>query len=92
MEKTGSTYQDFPDTSAAPATDIVISSVAKTSWPELIGTTVARAIETIERERPDMIIVKATIEGSIVTTDMACRRVRVWHNADGIVSQVPRIG
>ena len=81
------------DPSVAPV-ELVIGDIAKTAWPELLGTDVDLAVETIERERPDMLIVKATPEGSIVTTDvMACRRVRVWYDPSvRLVSRVPLIG
>ena len=49
------------------------------------------AEETIERENPlvDAIIVE---EGSIVTQDFRCDRVRVWVNKHGIVVRIPVIG
>ena len=72
--------------------DLAIGAVAKKSWPELIGVDVDVAIEVISRERPDMLIVRATPEGSIVSTDVASRRVRVWHGTDRAVSRVPTIG
>ena len=51
--------------------------------------TVAEA--TIERENPavDAVIV---LEGSIVTADFRCDRVRVWVDTNGIVTRVPVIG
>lgn len=49
------------------------------------------AEETIERENPlvDAIIV---VEGSPVTKDFRCDRVRVWVNDCGTVVRVPIIG
>lgn len=51
--------------------------------------TVAEA--TIERENSlvDAVIVE---EGTIVTADFRCDRVRVWVDQNGIVSRVPTIG
>ncbi|KAK7268794.1 hypothetical protein RIF29_21503 [Crotalaria pallida] len=63
----------------------------KSSWPELVGMKGTVAEATIERENPlvDAIIV---LEGTPVTRDFLCDRVRVWVNTDGIVTQVPHIG
>lgn len=49
------------------------------------------AEETIERENSlvDAVIV---LEGSIVTDDFRCDRVRVWVDTEGIVTRVPIIG
>ncbi|TKY51889.1 Glu S.griseus protease inhibitor [Spatholobus suberectus] len=63
----------------------------KSSWPELVGLEGTVAEATIEKENPlvDAIIVP---EGSVVTADFRCDRVRVWINKDGIVYKVPTIG
>ncbi|CAL0321138.1 unnamed protein product [Lupinus luteus] len=63
----------------------------KSSWPELVGVQGTEAEATIERENPlvDAIIV---LDGSIVTADVRCDRVRVWVNTNGIVIKVPTIG
>ena len=65
--------------------------VGKSSWPELCGARGQTAITTIERENPS---VNATIvlEGSIVTPDIRCDRVRVWVDSRRIVSRVPVVG
>lgn len=49
------------------------------------------AAAIIERENLN---VKAGIvkEGTLVTTDFRCDRVRVWVDSYGIVSMVPKIG
>lgn len=49
------------------------------------------AAATVERENPKVhaVIVK---EGSMVTLDLRCDRVRVWVDKHGIVKQVPHIG
>lgn len=74
------------------APNLLIGAVAKTEWPALLGADVDAAIAEIERDRPDMLIVKATPEGATVSKDMACRRVRVWHGPDRRVTRVPCIG
>jgi len=63
----------------------------KSSWPELVGVEGKVAEATIQRENP---LVNAVIvpEGSFVTADFRCDRVRVWVDKDGIVYQVPIIG
>ncbi|TXG72222.1 hypothetical protein EZV62_000801 [Acer yangbiense] len=63
----------------------------KGSWPELLGAQGVAAAATIERENP-LVSVEFVPEGSLVTTDFVCNRVRVWVNTDGIVIQTPRIG
>lgn len=63
----------------------------KDSWPELVGSQGAVAAATIERQNPyvDAVIVP---EGSFVTADFRCDRVRVWVNGFGIVYRPPAIG
>ncbi|XP_022975284.1 inhibitor of trypsin and hageman factor [Cucurbita maxima] len=67
------------------------SCPGKSSWPHLVGVggSVAKAI--IERENPN---VKAVIleEGTPVTKDFRCNRVRIWVNKRGLVVSPPRIG
>ncbi|KAH7522162.1 hypothetical protein FEM48_Zijuj07G0109000 [Ziziphus jujuba var. spinosa] len=66
------------------------SCPGKNSWPELLGTEGKAAVEIIERENPN---VKASIvlEGSFVTADIRCDRVRVWVNTNGIIISVPNV-
>ncbi|RVX22032.1 Inhibitor of trypsin and hageman factor [Vitis vinifera] len=63
----------------------------KNSWPELVGVHGEAAAAIIERENLN---VKAGVvkEGTLVTTDFRCDRVRVWVDSYGIVSMVPKIG
>ncbi|KAL4199984.1 hypothetical protein AMTRI_Chr03g54090 [Amborella trichopoda] len=63
----------------------------KSSWPELKGANGVDAATIIERENPtvDTVIVK---EGTPVTRDFRCNRVRVWVNTYGIVTRVPTAG
>ncbi|GLT93226.1 hypothetical protein SLE2022_110270 [Rubroshorea leprosula] len=63
----------------------------KSSWPELLGAKGEDAEATIERENPDVDAV-VVLEGSVVTADFLCTRVRVWVDTDGFVTRVPVIG
>lgn len=56
-----------------------------------MGTQGTVAEATIERENPlvDAVIV---LQGTIVTDDFRCDRVRVWVDVVGIVVDVPVIG
>ncbi|PIN15573.1 hypothetical protein CDL12_11779 [Handroanthus impetiginosus] len=67
------------------------SCSGKKSWPELVGTYGQAAAAIIERENDK---VNATIveEGSFVSGDFRCDRVRVWVNGSGIVTELPKIG
>ncbi|KAI3668056.1 hypothetical protein L6452_43131 [Arctium lappa] len=63
----------------------------KRSWPELVGQRGDVAVVTIERENPrvDAFVI---LDGSDVTMDFRCDRVRVRVNRSGIVVQTPGIG
>ncbi|KAM5553043.1 hypothetical protein ABKV19_025318 [Rosa sericea] len=63
----------------------------KDSWPELLGAegTVAKATIESQNSLVEAVIV---LEGTIVTGDFRCDRVRVWVDTDGIVTRVPVIG
>ncbi|KAJ0809620.1 putative proteinase inhibitor I13, potato inhibitor I [Helianthus annuus] len=63
----------------------------KSSWPELVGARGDLAAATIERENPrvDAIVIR---EGSFVTADFRCDRVRVWVNSNRVVVRPPVIG
>ncbi|KAF8392256.1 hypothetical protein HHK36_022598 [Tetracentron sinense] len=63
----------------------------KSSWPELLGTQGEVAAATIERENP-LVTAVIVLEGSVVTADFLCTRVRVWVDNSGIVTRVPTIG
>ncbi|KAF8392257.1 hypothetical protein HHK36_022599 [Tetracentron sinense] len=63
----------------------------KSLWLELLGTQGVVAAATIERENP-LVTAVIVLEGTIVTGDFLCTRVRVWVNDDGIVTRVPAIG
>ncbi|KAJ0982289.1 hypothetical protein J5N97_010544 [Dioscorea zingiberensis] len=68
-----------------------MSCQGKSCWPELVGVEGEKAVHIIEKENEhvDAMTVK---EGSIVTTDFRCDRVRVWVDKKGHVSRVPTIG
>ncbi|KFK36789.1 hypothetical protein AALP_AA4G170900 [Arabis alpina] len=63
----------------------------KNAWPELRGTNGDFAVSVIEREntRVDAVVI---LEGSPVTTDFRCDRVRVFVNRYRIVVGVPTTG
>ncbi|XVE99291.1 hypothetical protein REPUB_Repub03eG0185900 [Reevesia pubescens] len=63
----------------------------KSSWPELVGETGEIAATTIENENP-LVNAVIVLEGTSVTDDFRCDRVRVWVNTNGIVIEVPVIG
>ncbi|CAB4292254.1 unnamed protein product [Prunus armeniaca] len=63
----------------------------KNRWPELLGAQGTVAEAKIERENPS-VDAQIVPEGSVVTADFRCDRVRVWVDTDGIVTRVPSIG
>ncbi|XVF83178.1 hypothetical protein PTKIN_Ptkin16aG0113000 [Pterospermum kingtungense] len=63
----------------------------KSSWPELVGKKGEDAVEIIEKENPHVNAV-IVLEGSVVTADFLCTRVRVWVDTYGVVTRVPIIG
>ncbi|KAI9087435.1 hypothetical protein K1719_030575 [Acacia pycnantha] len=63
----------------------------KDSWPGLVGEGGQRAEATIERENRWVKVI-IVVEGSSVTADFRCDRVRVWVNRQGRVTRLPRIG
>jgi len=81
--------QPHPDIYAEPA----VGSVAKVEWPELVGADVDAAVAAIERERPDLLLVRPTAHDSIVSMDYAVRRVRVFFDpATRRVVRPPHVG
>lgn len=63
----------------------------KDYWPELVGVEGEEAAATIERENRNVTAI-IVLDGSTVTADIVCTRVRVWVNTDGIVVRAPRVG
>lgn len=63
----------------------------KNSWPELLGTNGDYAASVIEREnsRVDAMVI---LDGTPVTGDFRCDRVRVRVDRNRIVVQVPTTG
>ncbi|CAH1412307.1 unnamed protein product [Lactuca virosa] len=63
----------------------------KKSWPELVGTSGQAATIIIERQNVnvDAVIVE---EGSSVSTDIRCDRVRIFVDDNHIVKEVPKVG
>ncbi|KAJ9556936.1 hypothetical protein OSB04_011550 [Centaurea solstitialis] len=62
----------------------------KKSWPELVGTQGEAATTIIERQNGnvDAVIVE---EGSSVSDDIRCDRVRVFVDDNGIVKKAPKV-
>ncbi|XWS07974.1 hypothetical protein CRYUN_Cryun41cG0037100 [Craigia yunnanensis] len=63
----------------------------KSSWPELVGKKGEDAAAIIEKQNPHVNAV-IVLEGTMVTMEFLCTRVRVWVNTYGIVTRVPIIG
>ncbi|MFC7921120.1 serine protease inhibitor [Streptomyces cinereoruber] len=76
---------------ALPGAPAVDHAGTRTQWPETLGLPKAWAEKVILRDRPDLEI-EHIPEGALVTMDYREDRVRIVHNALGLVSQVPAIG
>ncbi|KAK2647210.1 hypothetical protein Ddye_022405 [Dipteronia dyeriana] len=63
----------------------------KASWPELVGSRGVDVTSTIERENPNVSVV-IVLEGTQVSEEFSCIRVRVWVNTNGIILEIPTIG
>lgn len=63
----------------------------KSSWPELVGINGDAAVQIVIRENP-RVKANTVAEGSFVTTDFRCDRVRVFVNKHNVVTRVPSIG
>ncbi|MFE5833917.1 serine protease inhibitor [Streptomyces sp. NPDC056488] len=79
------------DAAALPGARTTDPAGERTSWPETLGLPKAWAERVILRDRPDLEIVHVP-EGAMVTMDYNERRVRIVHNAFGLVTQVPAVG
>eukprot|EP00903_Cladosiphon_okamuranus_P010743 g10154.t1 len=62
------------------------------TWKDCVGMDAEEAIEVIKTARPDLKRVVKVKEGSMVTMDMRMDRVRVYCDADNIVTRPPRVG
>ncbi|KAH1063251.1 hypothetical protein J1N35_028238 [Gossypium stocksii] len=63
----------------------------KNSWPELVGKDGEVAKTTIERENPNVNAI-VLLDGTPVTSDFRCDRVRVVVDSNGHVVRPPTIG
>ncbi|KAL9438065.1 hypothetical protein AB3S75_023852 [Citrus x aurantiifolia] len=71
--------------------DIVTQFEQERSWPELVGVNGEIAAATIQKENPNVHAI-IILEGTPVTQDFRCDRVRVVVDKYEKVVQVPRIG
>ncbi|MGW4726221.1 serine protease inhibitor [Streptomyces sp. S1] len=76
---------------AVPPARTTDPAKTKTEWPETLGLPKAWAERVIQRDRPDLEIVHVR-EGALVTMEYNEKRVRIVHNAFGLVAQVPAVG
>jgi len=68
---------------------------AKSSWPELVGEEVDRAVEIVLTDRPDaeIVIIRSGLDGMIsITDDYMANRVRLFVDLNDLVFRVPHIG
>ncbi|XP_058086547.1 glu S.griseus protease inhibitor-like [Magnolia sinica] len=63
----------------------------KNSWPELVGVDGQAAATKIERESCHVNAI-ILLDGTLVTFDFRCDRVRVWVDHKGKVIREPQIG
>nr|P16231.1 RecName: Full=Wound-induced proteinase inhibitor 1; AltName: Full=Wound-induced proteinase inhibitor I; Flags: Precursor [Solanum peruvianum]AAA34180.1 proteinase inhibitor I precursor [Solanum peruvianum] len=63
----------------------------KQFWPELIGVPALYAKGIIEKENPSITNIPILLNGSPVTKDFRCDRVRLFVNILGDVVQIPRV-
>ncbi|XP_004247655.1 wound-induced proteinase inhibitor 1-like [Solanum lycopersicum] len=63
----------------------------KQFWPELIGVPAKLAKEIIEKENPSISDIPILLNGSPVTMDFRCDRVRLFDNILGYVVQIPTV-
>nr|BAA02823.1 genetic tumor-related proteinase inhibitor I precursor [Nicotiana glauca x Nicotiana langsdorffii] len=70
----------------------ICPGVKKETWPELIGVPAKLARETIQKENSKLTNVPSVLNGSPVTQDLRCDRVRLFVNLLDIVVQIPRVG
>ncbi|PHT36445.1 Ethylene-responsive proteinase inhibitor 1 [Capsicum baccatum] len=66
--------------------------VKKDKWPELLGVPAGLARRTIQKENPKLTNVPSVLNGSPVTRDFRCDRVRLFVNVLDVVVQTPRVG
>ncbi|OIT04337.1 PREDICTED: trypsin inhibitor 1-like [Nicotiana attenuata] len=66
--------------------------VKKETWPELIGVPAKLAREIIQKENRRLTNVPSVLNGSPVTEDLRCNRVRLFVNVLDFVVQIPQVG
>ncbi|XP_060174508.1 trypsin inhibitor 1-like [Lycium barbarum] len=66
--------------------------VKKGAWPELLGVPAKFAREIIQKENRRLTNVPNVLNGSPVTKDLRCNRVRLFVNVLDFVVQTPRVG
>jgi hypothetical protein len=76
---------------ACVVTKNVFALAGKSSWPELLGAQARVAVVTIETQNP-YVDTQVVLEGTPVTKDFSCSRVRVWIDQNRIVTRVPVSG
>ncbi|MFJ4868862.1 serine protease inhibitor [Streptomyces sp. NPDC088757] len=79
------------DAAALPGARTTDHAGTKTQWPETLGLPKAWAEKVILRDRPDLRVVHVP-EGALVTMEYDESRVRIVHDAFGLVTRVPAIG
>ncbi|MFC8584853.1 serine protease inhibitor [Streptomyces sp. NPDC057217] len=79
------------DAPAPPTARTTDPAGTRTEWPETLGLPKAWAERVILRDRPDLEIVHVP-EGALVTMEYNEKRVRIVHNAFGLVTRVPAVG
>ena len=63
----------------------------KHAWPDLVGLSVEAAAAAIRAERAN-VQPEAVPEDAMVTMDHREDRVRLWVDASGVVSRIPKVG
>ncbi|OMO78440.1 Proteinase inhibitor I13, potato inhibitor I [Corchorus capsularis] len=76
-----------------PLPNFLMCSIVKgkNSWLELLGKSGETAKATVESENSNVSAI-VLLEGTPVTKDFRCDRVRIFVNEQGHVVQVPQIG
>ncbi|MCD7470241.1 hypothetical protein HAX54_009958 [Datura stramonium] len=63
----------------------------KFTWPELLGVPAKWAREIIQKENPNVTNIPSVLNGSPVSRDFRCDRVRLFVNVLDVVVVTPRI-
>ncbi|CAL8178472.1 unnamed protein product [Prunus armeniaca] len=65
--------------------------IVQSSWLELVGEDGEVATAKIKQEKPDVHAI-VNPEGTIITQELRCNRVRVWVDENGVITAVPHVG